>query len=206
MKHKASIPSIKPTTASAGATPSVLHSLLNVSTTPLKKPKTFKLNSDGDCKLPRTSSLQTELVEPHSKLCFCTVLSRVASFLPQLKCANDKLEIQRAQGEILDIEHIEEGAQDQQHIEMDLGLGVFDYAPEDIGKIAKPEIMVKLPHGESSESDEDEDIKLATSKQDEEEESNANAVQDLMRAVVEQQGASKKKSRKKKRPLIQVIS
>ncbi|KAJ3393371.1 hypothetical protein CcCBS67573_g09967 [Chytriomyces confervae] len=182
MKHKASIPSIKPATATADATSSVLHSLLNVSSTPLKKPKTFKLNSDGD------------------------LLSRVASFLPQLKCANDQLEVQRAQGEILDIEHIE-AAQDQ-HIEMDLGLGVFDYAPEDISKIAKPEILVKLPHGESSESD-DEDIKLGVSQPEGEESagvSSANAVQDLMRAVVEQQGHGKKKTRKKKRPLIQVLS
>ncbi|KAI8829114.1 hypothetical protein BJ741DRAFT_624064 [Chytriomyces cf. hyalinus JEL632] len=184
MKHKASIPSIKPTTATADATSSVLHSLLNVSTTPLKKPKTFKLNSDGD------------------------LLSRVASFLPQLKCANDQLEVQRAQGEILDIEHIE--AAEDQHIEMDLGLGVFDYAPEDISKIAKPEILVKLPHGVSSESeDEDKDIKLGVSQHDGEESargSSANAVQELMRAVVEQEEHGKKKTRKKKRPLIQVLS
>jgi hypothetical protein len=50
-------------------------------------------------------------------------MSRVADFLPKLKKANQELESKLESGESLDIEAVEE---DEQHIEMNLDLGVFD--------------------------------------------------------------------------------
>ncbi|KAJ3127892.1 hypothetical protein HK100_009473 [Physocladia obscura] len=52
----------------------------------------------------------------------------------------------------VNIESIQEG---HQHIEMDLGLGVFDYAPEDLNKIAIPEQEIVIGRAKSSSSDSD---------------------------------------------------
>ncbi|KAJ3076461.1 hypothetical protein HDU98_002905 [Podochytrium sp. JEL0797] len=114
---------------------SVLHSLLNVSATPSTKPVTFR-------------------VQPQSDL-----LAKVASFLPQLKQANQQLSVDLESGtstkEDFDIEHVDE---DEQHIEMDLGLGVFDYSPEDLHKIPKPDVtLVKKPVDSDADSDAESD-------------------------------------------------
>ncbi|KAI9327906.1 hypothetical protein BDR26DRAFT_940225 [Obelidium mucronatum] len=97
---------------------SVLHSLCSVSTT-IKKGSTFRVEAKSD------------------------LLSQVASFLPKIKHANDSLSHSLESGkstlEDVDIEALKDG---DQHIEMDLGLGVFDYAPEDISKIPKKDFDV----------------------------------------------------------------
>ncbi|KAJ2742459.1 hypothetical protein GGI20_004474 [Coemansia sp. BCRC 34301] len=88
-------------------------------TTPLIKP-----NLVND-KLPSTPERKTFRIDPPSDL-----LSRLHSFLPQIAEANKRLEVDIAEDpRKLDIENVDEN--DEQYIEMDLGLGIFDMKPKD---------------------------------------------------------------------------
>ncbi|KAJ1724229.1 hypothetical protein LPJ53_001504 [Coemansia erecta] len=70
------------------------------------------------------ASRKTFRVEAPSDL-----LSRLQAFLPQIAEANKKLEVEAAEDPSkLDIENVNED--DEQYIEMDLGLGVFDMKPK----------------------------------------------------------------------------
>ncbi|KAJ2892931.1 hypothetical protein GGI21_005505 [Coemansia aciculifera] len=72
----------------------------------------------------RTTTPKTFRIEPPSEL-----LSRLHSFLPQIAEANKRLEVDIADDpHKLDIENV--GEDDEQYIEMDLGLGVFDMIPK----------------------------------------------------------------------------
>ncbi|KAG2218325.1 hypothetical protein INT45_007720 [Circinella minor] len=73
---------------------------------PKEKPKMFKIDSSND-----TKEIDLELL----------VLARVQSFLPQMQTANEQLRQQDPSK--LDIENIHE---EDQYIEMNLGLGVFE--------------------------------------------------------------------------------
>ncbi|KAJ3079290.1 hypothetical protein HDU99_000070 [Rhizoclosmatium hyalinum] len=111
---------------------SVLQSLLSISAVPTKG-ATFRVDAKND------------------------LLSKVASFLPQLKQANESLQQTIEAGQSVDIEHVDES---EQHIEMDLGLGVFDYAPEDIHKIPKKDVILLKKDDDDSESDKEELVTL----------------------------------------------
>ncbi|KAI8819395.1 uncharacterized protein EV422DRAFT_534571 [Fimicolochytrium jonesii] len=83
------------------------------------------INPGNDVK--RTSRPKTFRPEPPSEL-----MSRVAAFLPQLSAANTSLLAQLSQNpearENVDIEGVDED--DEQYIEMNLGVGVFDTKPD----------------------------------------------------------------------------
>ncbi|KAI6024453.1 hypothetical protein EDC04DRAFT_3066703, partial [Pisolithus marmoratus] len=67
--------------------------------------------------IPRISDRKTYKIEPPSEL-----LSRVQAFLPAIHASNEALAQQNPEN--LDIENIGEG--EEQYIEMNLGLGVFE--------------------------------------------------------------------------------
>ncbi|KAJ1855315.1 hypothetical protein LPJ73_002355 [Coemansia sp. RSA 2703] len=74
--------------------------------------------------VPDPANRKTFRVEAPSDL-----LSRLQAFLPQIAEANKKLEVDSAEDPSkLDIENVNED--DEQYIEMDLGLGVFDMKPK----------------------------------------------------------------------------
>ncbi|KAI9486698.1 MAG: hypothetical protein EXX96DRAFT_534924 [Benjaminiella poitrasii] len=72
------------------------------------------------------------------------ILSRVQAFLPQLKAANEELE--KLDPSKRDIENVDE--EDEQYIEMNLGLGVYD---------------LKKADQEDSDSSEDEEVVIPNS-------------------------------------------
>ncbi|KAJ3103430.1 hypothetical protein HDU97_010176 [Phlyctochytrium planicorne] len=90
------------------------------------------------------------------------LLDRVASFLPKLKEANEELTVKLEKGitkkEDVDIESVEPGAR---HIEMDLGVGVFDVElnVDDAVKRKKMDVVYK----DSNDGDDMEITELKTS-------------------------------------------
>ncbi|KAJ2493159.1 hypothetical protein IWW37_000809 [Coemansia sp. RSA 2050] len=75
-----------------------------------------------------TTTRKTFRIEPPSDL-----LSRLHSFLPQIAIANKQLQADIAEDpRKLDIENV--GEDEEQYIEMDLGLGVFDMKPRKDGR------------------------------------------------------------------------
>ncbi|KAJ2718262.1 hypothetical protein GGI07_005826 [Coemansia sp. Benny D115] len=102
---------------------------------------------------PRTlddaDSRKTFRMQPPSEL-----LSRLHSFLPQIAEANKKLQDDVAQDPSkVDIENV--GDDDEQYIEMDLGLGVFDMKPKNDNNDTD-DIVIGRPTGSDSDSDESE--------------------------------------------------
>ncbi|KAJ2630355.1 hypothetical protein GGF44_004102, partial [Coemansia sp. RSA 1694] len=88
---------------------------------------------------------KTFRIEPPSDL-----LSRLHSFLPQIAEANKRLEVDIAEDpRKLDIENVDEN--EEQYIEMDLGLGVFDMKPKKDGEAV--ENMHISTRAEDSEDD-----------------------------------------------------
>ncbi|KAJ3187246.1 hypothetical protein HK101_009421 [Irineochytrium annulatum] len=90
------------------------------------------------------------------------VLGRLHAFLPQLKEANDDLMWRLNAGELrkedIDIENVDEEAE-AEHIEMNLGLGVFDVVEAKdglpIGCMGKKSNVLYKPPESNSDDDED---------------------------------------------------
>ncbi|KAK2739809.1 hypothetical protein FQN55_009130 [Onygenales sp. PD_40] len=80
--------------------------------------------------------------------------TRLASFLPELRAANEDLEKEISTGNVprLELDHDENGRIDGQYIEMDLGLGVLEERADD-----DETISASSSESESSVSDNDDD-------------------------------------------------
>ncbi|KAJ2784014.1 hypothetical protein GGI15_002388 [Coemansia interrupta] len=90
----------------------------------LKSPSPLSVIDKAGAAAADPASRKTFRVEAPSDL-----LSRLQAFLPQIAEANKKLEVDAAEDPSkLDIENVNED--DEQYIEMDLGLGVFDMKPK----------------------------------------------------------------------------
>ncbi|KAJ1886873.1 hypothetical protein LPJ66_009412 [Kickxella alabastrina] len=97
--------------------------LLNIPDSPRSSPPSSPMAFLDTKKFPIPEPPKTFRIEPPSGL-----LSRLQAFLPQIAEANKKLQADVAQDpHKLDIENVNE---EEQYIEMDLGLGVFDMKPK----------------------------------------------------------------------------
>ncbi|KAJ2879715.1 hypothetical protein H4R27_005145 [Coemansia aciculifera] len=94
---------------------------------------------------------KTFLIEPPSDL-----LSRLHSFLPQIAIANKQLEADIAEDpHKLDIENVDEN--EEQYIEMDLGLGVFDMKPKKDDGAEDMHISTRAEESEDGSASDEED-------------------------------------------------
>ncbi|KAJ2602376.1 hypothetical protein GGF39_000740 [Coemansia sp. RSA 1721] len=94
---------------------------------------------------------KTFRIEPPTDL-----LSRLNAFLPQIAEANKKLEVAVAEDpHKLDIENVDKN--EEQYIEMDLGLGVFDMKPKKDIKSMDGILIHDIPATAESDSDEEDD-------------------------------------------------
>ncbi|KAJ2424507.1 hypothetical protein GGF41_002759 [Coemansia sp. RSA 2531] len=94
---------------------------------------------------------KTFRIEPPSDL-----LSRLHSFLPQIAIANKQLEVDIAEDpHKLDIENVDEN--EEQYIEMDLGLGVFDMKPKKDDGAEDIHINTKAEESDDMTSDGEDD-------------------------------------------------
>ncbi|KAJ2029687.1 hypothetical protein IWW57_001552 [Coemansia sp. S610] len=99
-----------------------------------------------------TTARRTFRIEPPSDL-----LSRLHSFLPQIAIANKQLQADIAEDpHKLDIENV--GEDEEQYIEMDLGLGVFDMKPKnDGGPMEDVQISTRAEESEDCSASDEED-------------------------------------------------
>ncbi|KAJ2599252.1 hypothetical protein H4R99_003787 [Coemansia sp. RSA 1722] len=94
---------------------------------------------------------KTFRIEPPTDL-----LSRLNAFLPQIAEANKKLEAAVAEDpHKLDIENVDKN--EEQYIEMDLGLGVFDMKPKKDIKSMDGILIHDIPTTAENDSDEEDD-------------------------------------------------